>query len=119
MVAKGMLLKMQEQQQQLQQQQQEQQQQKQQQQLQQQSAVQDAPAPQAEVVAVPSAADGSSRGSSCSSCDAVLLAVQRLEAKLDALAGKVLWSSEQLLHQQQQIMQRLDALEAAPAPAKV
>jgi hypothetical protein len=39
--------------------------------------------------------------------------VQRLESKVDALAGKLLWSVEQLLHQQQQIMQRLDALEAA------
>jgi hypothetical protein len=109
MVAKGMLLKLQEQQQQQQQSQQRSQQQ------QQQPKAQNIPAPQAEVAAA--AAQTGTSSSSSSGSDAVLLAVQRLEAKLDALAGKLLWSTEQVLHQQQQIMQRLDALEARNAPA--
>ncbi|WIA32207.1 hypothetical protein OEZ86_003056 [Tetradesmus obliquus] len=46
------------------------------------------------------------------------LSAMRLEAKLDALAGKLLWSTEQLMQQHQQIMRRLDALEAGNTTAK-
>uniref|UniRef100_A0A383VZK1 Uncharacterized protein n=1 Tax=Tetradesmus obliquus TaxID=3088 RepID=A0A383VZK1_TETOB len=120
MVAKGMLLKLQEQQQQQQLQQQQLQQQQQQQlqeQQQQQPEMHTTTVTQAEA---PAAAAPTASGSSSSStgCGAVLLVVQRLEAKLDALAGKLLWSTEQLMQQQQQIMRRLDALEAGNTTAK-